>query len=51
MLSYVTMLVLIMFFLDQLQAGPDIHWSVHAFGYLASLGLAGADRCMRSTAG
>jgi ferredoxin len=39
MLSYVTMLVLIMFFLGLVQEGPDIRWSVHAFGYLASAGL------------
>ena len=39
MLSYVTMLVLIMFFLRVMQAGPQIHWSAHVFGYLASLGL------------
>lgn len=39
MLSYVTMLVLIMFFLRSMQAGPEIRWSVHAFGYLASIGL------------
>jgi ferredoxin len=38
-MGYVTMLVLVMLFLDQLQAGPDVQWSVHAFGYLASLGL------------
>jgi len=41
MLSYVTMLVLIMFFLDAMQAGPEIRWSVHALGYAASLGLLG----------
>ena len=39
MLSYVTMLVLIMFFLYQMQSGPSIDWRVHAFGYLASAGL------------
>jgi quinone-modifying oxidoreductase, subunit QmoC len=39
MVSYVTMLVLIMFFVRSMQAGPAINWSVHAFGYLASLGL------------
>jgi len=39
MLSYVTMLVLIMFFLYQMQSGPSIDWRVHAFGYLASIGL------------
>jgi ferredoxin len=39
MLSYVTMLVLIMFFLAEVQHGPEIRWGVHAFGYLASAGL------------
>ena len=39
MLSYVTMLVLIMFFLRYMQAGPEIDWRVHTFGYLASIGL------------
>jgi ferredoxin len=39
MLSYVTMLVLIMFFLYRMQSGPAIDWRVHAFGYLASIGL------------
>lgn len=39
MLSYLTMLVLIMFFLRQMQQGPAINWSVHAFGYIASIGL------------
>ena len=42
MLSYVTMLVLIMFFLRYMQEGPGIRWSVHIFGYLASLGLLAA---------
>ena len=42
MLSYLTMLVLIMFFLRAMQDGPAINWSVHAVGYLASLGLVGA---------
>ncbi len=42
MLSYLTMLVLIMFFVRSMQAGPAIRWSVHAFGYLASIGLLGA---------
>jgi hypothetical protein len=41
MLSYLTMLVLIMFFLHWVQAGPEIRWGAHAFGYLASLGLIG----------
>jgi heterodisulfide reductase subunit C/quinone-modifying oxidoreductase subunit QmoC len=41
MLSYLTMLVLIMFFLHQVQHGPEINWGVHVFGYLASAGLLG----------
>jgi quinone-modifying oxidoreductase, subunit QmoC len=39
MLSYVTMLVLIMFFLEYMWSGPTIDWRVHVFGYLASVGL------------
>lgn len=39
MLSYVTMLVLIMFFLGRMWSGPEIDWRVHVFGYLASIGL------------
>jgi quinone-modifying oxidoreductase subunit QmoC len=39
MLSYVTMLVLIVVFLPQMQHGPEVRWSVHAFGYLAAIGL------------
>jgi ferredoxin len=39
MLGYVTMLVLVMVFIEKLQAGPEIQWSVHVFGYLASVGL------------
>jgi ferredoxin len=39
MLGYVTMLVLVMVFIEQLQSGPDISWSVHIFGYLATIGL------------
>jgi nitrate reductase gamma subunit len=39
MLGYVIMLVLVMVFLEQLQAGPEIYWPVHAFGYLAAIGL------------
>jgi len=38
-LSYLTMLVLIMFFLHAVQSGPAIDWRVHAFGYVASVGL------------
>ena len=32
MLSYVTMLILIMFFLRVMQAGPEIDWTCHVFG-------------------
>ncbi len=39
MLSYVTMLVLIVFFLPQMQHGPEVRWGVHVFGYLAATGL------------
>ena len=39
MLGYVTMLVLVMVFVEKLQAGPEIDWSVHVFGYLATIGL------------
>lgn len=39
MLGYVTMLVLVMVFIEPLQAGPEIRWSVHIFGYLATIGL------------
>jgi ferredoxin len=39
MLSYVTMLILIMFFLEYMWSGPTIDWRVHVFGYLASAGL------------
>jgi quinone-modifying oxidoreductase subunit QmoC len=42
MLSYVIMLVLIMFFLKEMQAGPAIDWRVHVFGYIATVGLLGA---------
>jgi quinone-modifying oxidoreductase, subunit QmoC len=42
MLSYVTMLILIMFFLRDMASGPAIDWRVHVFGYLASAGLIGA---------
>jgi len=37
--GYTTMLVLIVFFLPELQAGPAIRWEAHIFGYLASVGL------------
>jgi quinone-modifying oxidoreductase subunit QmoC len=39
MLGYVTMLILVMVFIEKLQSGPEINWSVHIFGYLASIGL------------
>lgn len=39
MLGYIAMLVLVMVFIEQLQAGPEIVWSVHVFGYLATIGL------------
>ncbi len=39
MLGYVTMLLLVMVFLEPLQAGPEIQWTVHIFGYLATIGL------------
>jgi quinone-modifying oxidoreductase, subunit QmoC len=40
--GYVTMLVLILFYLEPFQAGPAVNWRVHVFGYLASIGLLGA---------
>jgi ferredoxin len=40
--SYVIMLVLIMFFLRTFQPGPDIPWRMHVFGYIATAGLLGA---------
>lgn len=39
MLGYVIMLILVMVYIEKLQAGPEIQWSVHIFGYLASIGL------------
>jgi quinone-modifying oxidoreductase, subunit QmoC len=39
MLSYVTMLVLIMFFLGLMASGPDVDWRVHVFGLAAAVGL------------
>lgn len=39
MLGYVTMLVLVMVFVELLQKGPEIRWEVHAFGYMATIGL------------
>ncbi len=38
-LSYVTMLVLIVLFLPQMQHGPEVRWEVHVPGYLAAGGL------------
>ncbi len=38
-MGYVIMLVLVMVFIERLQYGPEIDWSVHAFGYAASVGL------------
>ena len=43
MASYVTMLVLIMFFLSTMQAGPEIHWSVHVL-WLRCVGGPDRDR-------
>ncbi|MBP7146788.1 MAG: 4Fe-4S dicluster domain-containing protein [Acidobacteria bacterium] len=40
MLSYVTMLILIMFFLHAMHA-PETIWAAHGFGYLATIGLLG----------
>jgi ferredoxin len=39
MLSYLTMLTLIMVFLKEMQAGPKVNWYAHAFGYLSAIGL------------
>jgi ferredoxin len=39
MLSYVTMLVLIMFFVYDMASGPAVDWRVHAFGLPAAAGL------------
>jgi ferredoxin len=39
MLSYVTMLILIMFFLESMWSGPAVNWSVHVFGLAATAGL------------
>jgi ferredoxin len=38
-LGYVTMLILVMVFIVPFQAGPEIQWPVHIFGYLATIGL------------
>jgi heterodisulfide reductase subunit C/quinone-modifying oxidoreductase subunit QmoC len=37
--GYIIMIVLIMIFIEPFQAGPKIQWSVHIFGYIASIGL------------
>ena len=37
--GYSIMIVLIMIFIVPLQAGPEIRWSLHIFGYLATIGL------------
>jgi ferredoxin len=39
--SYLTMLILIMFFLGFMQSGYEIDWRVHVFGYIATVGLLG----------
>ena len=39
MLGYVTMLLLVLVFVEPLQAGPEIRWSVHIFAYMATIGL------------
>jgi ferredoxin len=41
MLSYLTMLVLIMFFISYMASGPSIDLRFHIFGYLATAGLIG----------
>ncbi len=40
--SYLTLLILIMFFLHRMHDGPATRWEVHGFGYLATAGLIGA---------
>jgi quinone-modifying oxidoreductase, subunit QmoC len=40
--SYVSLFVLIVFFVEQMQSGPAIDWRVHGIGYAATLGLVGA---------
>jgi len=37
--SYVTMEILLVFFLKLMQGGPAVDWRVHFFGYIASVGL------------
>ena len=41
MLSYLTMLILIMLFLKDMQSGPQVNWYAHTFGYLSAIGLVG----------
>ena len=48
MLSYVTMLVLIMFFLERMAAGPGIDWRVHVFGLAGHRRPAGDDHLRRA---
>jgi len=40
-IGYTIMIVLIMLFIEAFQAGPEIRWSVHIFGYIATIGLIG----------
>ncbi len=40
-LSYAILFTLVMFFLEDFQAGPETNWTLHAFGYVATLGLIG----------
>jgi hypothetical protein len=37
--SYLTMLVLVMFFLKDLQSGPKVQWAAHIFGYASAIGI------------
>ena len=37
--GYTFMIVIIMLFIEPFQAGPEIRWSVHIFGYIATIGL------------
>ncbi len=39
MLSYLVMLILIVFFLKNMASGPGIDWRVHALGYISTAGL------------
>ena len=39
MLSYLTMLLLIMLFLGYMASGPEVDWRVHVFGIAATVGL------------